>query len=108
MEYKSIAKRFYKSKQWINTRAAFIALRVQIDGGMCQQCEKELGYIVHHKVHLNASNIINPEIALNHAYLEYVCKPCHDIEHGYCGRKREPQQEAQRYTFDTDGNIIPK
>ncbi len=78
---KAWAKQFYKSAAWDHCREGFIQQRIQIDGGMCQRCGKQLGYIVHHKVWLDPKNIKDPVVSLNWENLEYVCKECHDTEH---------------------------
>ncbi|MBO5208494.1 MAG: hypothetical protein J6B68_04025 [Lachnospiraceae bacterium] len=85
---KEWAKSFYNSKAWQRCRASYIAERVRIDGGVCEECQQEQGYIVHHRIILTAETISNPEIALNHKYMEYVCKACHDKfeGHGVNGR----------------------
>lgn len=75
---KEFAKAFYKSKAWRRCRKAYIDKRVMIDGGMCEECHKQLGYIVHHKIKLTPKNINNPNIALNLSNLAYLCKDCHD------------------------------
>lgn len=78
---KEFAKKFYNSKPWKQCREAYIAHRITIDGGMCERCHKRLGYIVHHRVKLTATNINDLDVALNHCNLEYECKVCHDEEH---------------------------
>lgn len=91
------AKPFYNSAAWRKCREAFIAERVSIDGGVCQRCGQELGYIVHHREWLTPENIINPDVALNHQNLEYVCLVCHN------GVERE--EEAPRYRFTPEGQV---
>lgn len=54
-----------------------------IDGGMCEECHKKMGHIVHHTILLTKSNINNPDIALNHKLMKYVCKGCHDEYEGH-------------------------
>lgn len=86
---KEFAKKFYRSKEWINCRATYIDERIKNDGGMCEHCKKELGYIVHHVEEITPLNINDPNITLNHNNLEYVCKKCHDNEHNFGrGKKR--------------------
>ena len=80
---KDFAKRFYMSKAWQRCRASYIAKRMAIDGGVCQVCGREQGYIVHHITALTESNINNPNISLNHNNLRYECKACHDEEEGH-------------------------
>lgn len=77
------AKSFYKSTAWIKCRKAYIDERTLIDGGLCEECKKNPGYIVHHKITLTQDNINNPEISLNHEHMKYVCKDCHDMYDGH-------------------------
>lgn len=63
---KEYADKFYHSKAWKDCKRSFISDRVAIDGGMCQVCHENLGYIVHHRVHITADNISDPDITLNH------------------------------------------
>ncbi len=83
---KEFAEWFYKSRAWRRVRKAYIDYRKSIDGGLCEKCRTELGYIVHHKEELTAWNIHNPEIALGFDNLEFVCKNCHELIHKYCGQ----------------------
>jgi len=78
---KEFAKAFYSSKAWLQCRDSFIKDRIRINGGLCQRCNKEPGYIVHHKTYLSPDNINDPNIALNFENLEYVCHDCHNDEH---------------------------
>lgn len=101
---KEWARAFYKSKAWQHCRAAYIAKREALDGGLCENCRESPGFIVHHKEELTPQNISGPEITLSHANLEYVCKRCHDKVHRYCGQcEWEP-----RCSFDSAGNPVPK
>ena len=72
------AKKFYKSKAWLITRTSYIAYRVSIDGGYCEHCKYELGYIVDHIEELTPENINDPNIALNHDNFQYLCLSCHN------------------------------
>lgn len=100
---KKWAEKFYKSKAWRKCREAYIDERMLIDGGMCEECHEQLGYIVHHKVRLTPENINNPEISLNHKLLKYDCKECHDREEVHLFVKNE-----YKYKFDENGEIIPR
>lgn len=100
---KDFAKAFYKSKKWQDCRQSFIDERTLIDGGLCQICHKKLGYIVHHKIMLNASNITDASISLNFENLMYVCKECHDNLPGHGVGNRKPK----KYFFDESGQIFP-
>lgn len=97
---KDFAKKFYASDAWKACRSGFIAKRMAIDGGMCEVCHEHPGMIVHHIEHLSPRNIHNPEITLNEDNLQYVCKHCHDVIHGYCGQEARPS----RVWFDAAGN----
>lgn len=96
------AKAFYKSRRWIKCKNNYIADRRLVDGGLCEECQKQLGYIVHHKILLTQDNISNPDISLNHDNLEYVCKDCHDKFDGH-GVSKGQQPLC---IFDKDGNPI--
>ena len=100
---KEWAKPFYNSKAWARARDGYIAERIRIDGGLCEQCHKEMGYIVHHKIMLTRENIHNPEVALNWANFSYECKECHDQHEGHGLAKRTPLL----VTFDEAGNVLP-
>ena len=80
---KDFAKKFYMGKAWKKCRQSYIAERIRIDGGMCEECHKNIGYIIHHKVALTPQNIDNPDITLSSENLEYVCKDCHDRFEGH-------------------------
>ena len=95
-------KKLLNRKAWEKCRTGFISERIRIDGGMCQVCRKNLGYIVHHKIHLTPENINNPEITLNWDNLSYECKDCHDQHEGH-GVKRTVSTVC---AFDLDGNPI--
>ena len=100
---REFAKAFYKSKAWQSCRKSYIAQRILVDGGKCERCRRLPGFILHHKVKLTPTNIMDPDISLNHCNLEYVCKPCHDNEHSedIYGKK------TAVVIFGTDGQIIP-
>lgn len=86
---KEWAKRFYNSKAWRTCRDSYISFRIAVDGGICEECKEEQGYIVHHKNLLTEKNINDPLIALNYENLMYVCKHCHDEyeDHGVGNKK---------------------
>ena len=93
---------FYTSWVWRKCRKAF----AESKGNLCERClkrgiiqpgSKERPLEVHHKVPLTADNITNPEIALNWANLELLCKKCHDEE-------RERMQK--RWSIGPDGRVI--
>ena len=100
---KAFAKSFYKSSAWARCRQAYINNRLLFDGGLCEECKKQLGYIVHHTIILNVNNVNNPDISLNHKYLKLVCKECHDKYDGHGVVK----QSKQRLVFDKVGQPLP-
>ena len=101
---KEYAKKFYTSSAWQTCRLSYIAKRIAADGGLCEYCKKELGYIVHHKNKITKENISNPNVTLNHDNLQYVCKKCHAEIHENEYRKR---REMSCY-FDEKGHPVPK
>ena len=97
------AKIVYKRKQWKQCRAAYIAYRVSVDGGLCEECHDALGYIVHHRTPLTADNINDPDICYGRKNLEYVCKQCHDKFDGHGVN----QALTEKVEFDNNGDPIP-
>ena len=96
-DYDKRAMRFYKSKEWLKCRESYISKVF----GICEHCGGA-GYIVDHIIELNASNIDDPEITLNHDNLQYLCLPCHN-------KKTFRKHEAIRddVMFDEKGNLVP-
>lgn len=100
---KEFAKAFYRSMAWKKCRRGYIAYRQSIDGGLCEECHEEVGYIVHHIEPLTPENINNPDITLNFNNLKYDCKDCHDSEEAHAFVKRSKCICA----FGTDGQPLP-
>lgn len=100
---RGFAKFFYQSPAWRKCREAYIEKRKAIDGGMCEVCHDDFGYIVHHKVALTSANISDPDIALSYKNLSYECKRCHDKHEGHGVREKE----FAIVLFDGNGNPIP-
>ena len=92
---KEFAKRFYKSKEWRETRHAYS----KSVGGLCENCLRRglyrPGEIVHHKEKLSPENINNPDVTLSWDNLELLCRDCHAKVHG----------SAKRYKVDRMGRI---
>ena len=87
---------FYPSPQWSKLSRAFLLSRNYI----CQRCGAP-AEIAHHKQHLTAANVSNPEISLNPDNLEALCLACHNAEHFSAGGAT-----AAGLAFDGDGNLI--
>lgn len=94
---KEWAEWFYKSKRWQKVREGYI----KHAGGLCEECLKSgiyrPGVIVHHKTELTPQNIQNPEIALDYANLELLCRDCHAKMH---------DRRKRRYKLDELGRVI--
>lgn len=98
------ARRFYSSGAWLKCRDSFIRGRRAIDGGLCQDCQEQLGEIAHHwPVPLTAQNVGDPQVALNHRNLRWVCKACHDLYPGHGVAK----PLTMLVMFDANGDVIP-
>lgn len=78
---KEYAKSFYNSKAWQKCRAAYIAERITIDGGMCEKCHEQPGEELHHIKYITLNNITDSNITLNPDNLMWLCKDCHFKEH---------------------------
>ena len=101
---KEFAKSFYESKAWKRCRRSYIAGRMMIDGGTCEVCKENPGYILHHKIILTKENINDPNVSLNWSNLRWECKACHDAEEGHgVSNKRAGLLVA----FDAEGQPIP-
>ena len=75
------AKGFYASEAWHKCRLGYISHRRSVDGGLCEECHENLGYIVHHREHITPRTVNDPRVTLSWDNLEYVCKDCHDKIH---------------------------
>lgn len=102
------AKPFYNSKAWKKCRESYIKKRMQIDGGICEVCGIEQGYIVHHIQPLTEQNVSNPFICLNHDNLRYECKQCHDREEGHYLDGKGMRQKGLVCLFDRETGQIVK
>lgn len=69
-------EQFYHSRAWKRLSRAFMSSKSYI----CERCGKPAD-IAHHKTHITAANITDPEITLNAANLEALCLDCHNTEH---------------------------
>lgn len=98
LEHTAEAKRFYKSRTWQKCRNAYFESQF----GLCERCTAP-GKIVHHKVYINARNINDPFVTLNHDNLELLCQECHNREHF---EKYSPVQEG--LMFDERGDLIQR
>ena len=87
--------KFYKSTKWQKISRLYMQSRFYI----CERCGAP-ATICHHRTHLNAKNLTEPDIALGFENLEALCMSCHIAEH--CGL--EP--ENREYIFDNSGNIL--
>lgn len=92
---REFARKFYKSKEWKNTRK-YIFNKYH---GLCVECGKP-GEEVHHIEWLTPSNINNLDIALGEDNLILLCRNCHISKH----RKKEVTQQG--LAFDESGELI--
>lgn len=94
---KEYAEHFYKSKQWQATRNAYL----KSVGGLCENCLKKGRYKaaveVHHRTHINPSNINDPNVTLNWSNLIALCRECHRKEH---------TGSVKRYRLDELGRVV--
>lgn len=97
---REFARKFYDSPTWRKCRKGYISKRQSIDGGMCEMCKAELGYIVDHKEELTPDNINDPYITLHYRNFQYLCLACHNTKHF-------GKPEEKRYVFDSNGMIQP-
>lgn len=98
-KYGPKVEKFYHSKQWTKCRNAFVAYRQ----GKCEICGKR-GNLVHHRIHLNDTNVDDPEISLNFDNLELLCKDCHNKIHADHDSGRDAKPTIVEFT--PDGQVI--
>ena len=98
------SKGFYASEAWRKCRLGYISHRRSVDGGLCEECHENLGYIVHHREHITPRTVNDPRVTLSWDNLEYVCKDCHDKIHDYCGRSHDGHD--RKIVFDEFGNPV--
>ena len=102
-ERRKIIDKFYKSKQWADTRK-YVLMR---DKYLCQHCGKPASE-VHHIKHLTEDNVNDPNISLNPDNLVSLCWKCHRAEHKADDGKGRMMQEANPYEFDSNGYLVEK
>lgn len=96
---KEYAEGFYKSKQWQNTRNAYM----RYIGGLCEECYKE-GKVtpaeeIHHIIPITPLNISDPNITLNWKNLIGLCREHHRQAHS---------KRVKRYEVDEFGRMKMK
>ena len=95
---RDFAGNFYKTALWRNARRLYI----QSVGGLCERCYAKgiirHGDTVHHKIHLTAENINDPEVTLNPDNMELLCRDCHAEEH----------KSVKRFKVDELGRITAR
>ena len=103
-------KKFYNTAKWQKARE----LALMRDKYLCVMCYQQGNVIpaevVHHKIHLNESNVDNPSIALNLDNLISLCSDHHaEVHKGEHGKGRMFQEEhPYQYEFDANGMLVPK
>lgn len=101
---KAFARKFYSSSAWLKCRKAYISMREASDGGICERCHENPGYIIHHRVELTPDNISDPNVSLSFDNLMYVCHDCHNVIHG---NVMQLPERSIRYEFMPDGSPVP-
>lgn len=86
---------FYKTGAWVNCRRDYL----KSVGGLCERCKAKgmivPAEIVHHKIHLNAENLSDPNVSLSFDNLQAVCRNCHAELHG----------REKRFKVSEDGRV---
>jgi len=95
---KPYAIKFYKSKQWKQTRE-YILRR---DNYLCVMCG-EVAEEIHHVIHLKPDNIDDVSISLGEGNLQSLCRTCHFNQHRV---DRGIVHIEEEYKFDEQGYII--
>jgi len=93
---KRIGGAIYHTTAWRRLRQAYY----QSQYGICERCSSP-GDIVHHKIHITADNVNDPDVTLNADNLELLCHDCHNREH-----KQTTSPVRDGFAFDDEGNLI--
>lgn len=101
-KYNKNIKRWYDSPKWRVPRDIYKQHRIAIDGGLCEMCRAELGYIVDHITELNEHNFNDINIRLGWDNLQYICLNCHNTK-----TFRKYQALDEKYYITEDGDIAP-
>ena len=102
---KEWARKFYSNSKWQKCRQSYIAERITVDGGLCEKCNEELGYVVHHEIALTPENMFS-DTAYNHELMKYLCKRCHDKEDGHFKPIDSDAEQGRKYVFDDAGQLV--
>ena len=102
--HEQFANAFYGSQAWKDCRQAYRKAK----GGLCERClakglvtagSRSMPLQVHHKIELTPENIGDPNITLNWANLQLLCKDCHDEVH---------TAGSPRWRVDESGHVEAK
>lgn len=91
-------EKFYKTLAWQECRNGYL----KSVGGLCEKCREQgmitPAEIIHHKIHLTAENVHDPNVSLNWGNLQALCRVHHAEAHG----------KVKRFDVAEDGTIIPR
>ena len=97
-----LAKQFYGSTAWKQTRRAYM----KSVGGLCERCMANgivrPAEVVHHKKPISEKNVSNVNITLSWNNLQALCAACHAEVHDEIYRKRT----GRRYKINNDGRVV--
>ena len=100
---KDYVKSFYNSKEWQSVRS-FCLIR---DRYKCRICGKPAEE-VHHIKHISPNNILDIKVTLNPDNLISICKDCHFKQHGIDRITGKRDIYKGEWTWDDDGQFVPK
>lgn len=90
-----IGDKIYQTVAWRKLRQYYYG-KVH---GICERCG-EPGDVVHHKIHIDESNVNDPNITMSEDNLELLCHTCHNREHK---QVHEPLRDG--FSFDANGEL---
>ena len=97
---REFAGNFYKTAAWKKIRDSYI----KSVGGLCERCYASgiirHGDTVHHKVPLTPENINDPNITMDFANLELLCRQCHADLHRVNQRRYQVDEAGRVVAFD--------
>ena len=97
-----LAKQFYGSPAWKQTRRAYM----KSVGGLCERCMANgivtPAAVVHHKNPITEKNVSNVNVTLSWNNLQALCAACHAEVHDDLYRKRT----GRRYKINNSGHVV--
>ena len=95
IQSRRIGDKIYQTVAWRKLRQYYYGKQ----HGVCERCG-EPGDVVHHVIHIDETNVNDPNITMSEDNLELLCHTCHNREHK---QVHEPLRDG--FSFDANGEL---